>query len=175
MHSSSRLRGQPFTGCRSIRTSMSFHARLTVLSFACVSNGLTIKWGDRLMSICQANYLYVLYKNLDMQISSNQQNWQTLMNRYFTRTCSGRLSYVYFLFSFDLKAVQKCQYKFSVSWTCVIFLWYLLISQLQQNKLVKLKSIPIIISKYLVFESEIISVIKSRQRGNLNHSFMFSE
>lgn len=67
------------------------------------------------MSICQANYLYVLYKNLDMQISSNQQNWQTLMNRYFTRTCSGRLSYVYFLFSFDLKAVQKCQYKFSVS------------------------------------------------------------
>lgn len=67
------------------------------------------------MSICQANYLYVLYKNLDMQISSNRQNWQTLMNRYFTSTRSGRLSYVYFLFSFDLKAVQKCQYKFSVS------------------------------------------------------------
>lgn len=112
--------------------------------FTCISNGLTVN----LISICQANYFYILYKNsvLPRRRYANRQNWQMLMNRYFSSTCSKRLSYVYFLFSFDLKAVQKCQYKFSVSWTCVVFLWYLLRSQLQQSKLVRLKPIPRIIS-----------------------------
>ena len=65
------------------------------------------------MSICQANYLYVLYENF--RYANMFKIGPFLMNRYFTSTCSRRLSYVYFLFSFDLKAVQKCQYKFSVS------------------------------------------------------------
>ena len=92
--------------------------------FACISNGLT----TNLMSICHGNYFYILCKNLVLSREryANRQNWQMLMNRYSLPLPAGkRLSYVYFLSSFDLKAVQKYHYNSAcrerVSFFCDIY------------------------------------------------------
>lgn len=121
IYSSSRL-CQPFTDFRSIHTSVSFQAKLCFILHL-YKYRYDSKIGIlNLIRICQANYLCLLYENLVLTRKryANWQNWHMLTNRYFASTCSKRLSYVYFLFLFDLKAVQKCQYKFTMSWTCRI-------------------------------------------------------